>query len=115
MNERIIVEEKEKQEEDTYKSMRELSKYSKILSKTTKNRNTSKKVKNSKENIINKDKKPQKPESQRNYHYSMIFSTNHSDNKLINRKRKNKNIYTKKNKTEKNSFIYDYFFKNKNF
>ena len=32
MNERIIVEEKEKQEEDTYKSMRELSKYSKILS-----------------------------------------------------------------------------------
>ena len=33
MNERIIVEEKEKQEEDIYKSMRELSKYSKILSK----------------------------------------------------------------------------------
>ena len=32
MNEKIIVEEKEKQEEDTYKSMRELSKYSKILS-----------------------------------------------------------------------------------
>ena len=32
MNERIIVEEKEKQEEDIYKSMRELSKYSKILS-----------------------------------------------------------------------------------
>ena len=32
MKERIIVEEKEKQEEDTYKSMRELSKYSKILS-----------------------------------------------------------------------------------
>ena len=32
MNERIIVEEKEKQEEDTYKSMRELSKFSKILS-----------------------------------------------------------------------------------
>ena len=31
MNERIIVEEKEKQEEDTYKSMRELSKFSKIL------------------------------------------------------------------------------------
>ena len=31
MNERIIVEEKEKQEEDIYKSMRELSKYSKIL------------------------------------------------------------------------------------
>lgn len=32
MNEKIIVEEKEKQEEDTYKSMKELSKYSKILS-----------------------------------------------------------------------------------
>lgn len=32
MQERIIVEENEKQEEDTYKSMRELSKYSKILS-----------------------------------------------------------------------------------
>ena len=32
MTEKIIVEEKEKQEEDTYKSMRELSKYSKILS-----------------------------------------------------------------------------------
>ena len=32
MNEKIIVEEKEKQEEDIYKSMRELSKYSKILS-----------------------------------------------------------------------------------
>ena len=31
MNEKIIVEEKEKQEEDTYKSMRELSKFSKIL------------------------------------------------------------------------------------
>jgi len=32
MNEKIIVEEKEKLEEDTYKSMRELSKYSRILS-----------------------------------------------------------------------------------
>ena len=102
-----------KKQRDKHYNNNILLKYSKIMSKSTKNKKSNKKENYSKEKA---NKNLKRPESHRNYHHhhSKIFSMNETkkNNKIINVH----NNSVKKNigVGEKNIFLNDYFFKDKN-
>ena len=97
---------------DQYSSNNDLLKYSKKISKTTKNKKTNKMQNIQKDKNI-KNKNPKRPESHRDYHNSKILSSDISEKKFAIKKFNTKTNNNKKNKEEKNIINSDFYLKDK--